>query len=128
MSEDTRIAISIAVTKSFDQGDGTTWQTTVPQEAPLGEINKVVDKVHAAISRQVKWQRVERLGNEIEHAYKQGAQLQYTLASMEVKYKDMSWPKDARSAYDQTKDNIIRQNTLVDSLKRELEALKKELS
>ncbi|MCI0557871.1 MAG: hypothetical protein MN733_05200 [Nitrososphaera sp.] len=127
MAEDTRIAISIAVTKSFDQGDGTTWQTTVPQEMSLEDINKVTDKIHAAISRQVKWQRIERLGNEIEHAYKQEAQLQYTLASMEAKYKDMSWSKDARSAYDQTKDNIIRQSTLVDSLKRELEALKNEL-
>lgn len=128
VEKDTRIAIQVSVTRSFDEGQGTTWATTLPQTASLREINGVMDKIWSATSRQARWSRLERIGNEVEHSIKQAAQLQFSLKSLEERHKDMSKaPSDAKSAYTQTKDNIIRFETLIKELHIEHNRMRSEL-
>jgi len=117
-SED--IAIAISVTKPFDEGAGTTWNTTVPQTSSVDEINLVTDKMHAAMRRQSQWAKLERIEKELEHNSRQMSQLEYSMVSIEAKYNgNGTWPKEARSAHEQTKDNIVRHSTHIKGLLRE---------
>jgi septal ring factor EnvC (AmiA/AmiB activator) len=125
---DSRIAIQVSVTRSFEEGQGVTWATTIPQSASLNEINAVMDKVWAASSRQEKWNRVDRINKEIEHAVRQIAQLQFNLKLLEDRHKDISKaPSDAKAALNQTRDTIVRSKTLIDELRSEQVRMRAEL-
>lgn len=125
---DTRIAIQTSLTRSFDEGQGVTWTTTIPQSASLDEINSIADKIWQASTRQLRLNRVDRIDKEIEYNIQQLAQLQYSLKSLEECHKDWSKaPNDAKVAYNKTKENIIRFTTLIDTLGAEQVRMRKAL-
>lgn len=125
---DTRIALQVSLTRSFAEGQGVTWATTLPQSASLEEINAVMDKVWAASSRQAKWSRIEAIYSDIDRTVQAIAQFRYTLASLDDKHKDLlKAPSDQRAAYTQTKENIMRHETLVKELRAEQTRMRAEL-
>lgn len=126
--KDERIAIQVSVTRSFEEGQGVTWATTLLQSSSLKDINEVMDKVWAASSRQAKWNRVDRINAEVEHAVRQIAQLQFNLRLLEDRHTDFhKAPNDAKAAINQTRDTIIRSETLIKELRGEQERMKSEL-
>lgn len=125
---DTRIAIQASLTRSFDEGQGVSWATTIPQSTSLSEINAIMDKVWAASSRQAKWNRIDRINAEIEHAVRQIAQLRFNLTLLEDRHKDLAKaPSDAKAALNQTRDTIVRSETLIKELVAEQDRMKFEL-
>jgi septal ring factor EnvC (AmiA/AmiB activator) len=126
--QDNRIAIQVSVTRSFDEGQGVTWATTIPQNYTIEQINGVMDKIWSASTRQSQLNRIDRIDKEIAHNVQQMSQLQYSLKSLEARHINMEKaPSDARAAYTQTKDNLVRFNTLIDGLHDEQKRMRAEL-
>lgn len=127
-NKDDRIAIQVSITRSFEEGQGVTWATTLPQSASLKEINDTMDKIWTASSRQSKLHRIDRIDKEIEHNVQQLAQLQFSLAILEKDNPDLSKvSSDVKSAFKQTTSNIIRFKTLNDELRSEQRRMREEL-
>lgn len=125
---DTRIALQVSLTRSFDTGEGVTWATTLPQSATLEQINEIMDKVWAASTRQSILHRIDQANKDIAHAIQALAQFRYTIASLEDKHKEISKaPSETRVAYTQTKENIIRHETLIKELRTHQLGMRAEL-
>jgi aspartokinase len=122
------LAMQINVTRTFSEGSGTTWITSVRQNDPLERINAVSDKMMAAIERQETWARISSIDNEIVAHSKQHAQIIFTIKSMELKHGDFSRVNvDVRNAYNQSKEGLLRIDTLIDTLKSEQKRLREGL-
>jgi len=119
------LAVQISVSRSFDkEGSGANWVTSVKQDDSLEEINAVSDKIMAAISRQEIWARADALNTEIEMHLKQRAQVMFTIKSMEKRYGDFSRANvDAKNAYHQSQEGLLRIDLLVEALRVEQDRL-----
>jgi methionine synthase II (cobalamin-independent) len=119
--QDDRIAIAVGVTYKFDEkGSAVSWQTTMPQEATDRAISQVVDKIHKAVGRQIGWIRIHTIDNHLQTLLTQRAQLEYDMKSIEDKNPDMDRiSRDAKIAYNTNRENLIRHDILINSLKRE---------
>ncbi len=122
------LAIQVQVTQSFFEGSGATWTTTIPQDAELVEIEKVNDKIMAAIARQEIWARISGLNNDLEAHAKQKAQLEFSLASLAKRHPDWSKaPHDVRAARDQGQESLLRLELLMEALTAEQKRLREGL-
>jgi hypothetical protein len=122
------IAIQISTTRTFAEGSGATWVTTVRQNDSLGVINAVMDKIMLGIKRQELHTRVAAIYNDIELHLKQKTQLEFSLAALKRRHGDFSKAKvDAREANSQTEESLLRINMSLDTLYQEHDRLNKEL-
>lgn len=131
MTEEKKTAypINIAVTMSFDkEGNGTTWQTTVPQTASLAEINSIMDTVHSAMTRQKQWMRYNELDMHRDMLVRQMDQLVFGIESLEKKYSDgANWTKDDKTSLASQQANLLRHQTTIKMLEEDLKVRLAEL-
>ena len=122
------IAIQINVTRSFKEGSGVTWQTSMPQTAALKEIDTISDKVMQAIQRQEVWSRIDAMNDEIETYTRQRAQIMFGIKNLEDKHGDFSRAKiEIKQGYEQNKESLVRITTLIAALIEEQKRLARVL-
>jgi hypothetical protein len=109
-----KIAVQINLTRSFQEGQGISWTTTVPQDIKLGELDDMLDRFREASVRQARWHRLERMEGDLEHENKRLAQLTSNVNMIDEKHPNQDRaPADVRSTRQQTVDSIIRTKDLI---------------
>lgn len=122
------LALNLNFTRAFADGQGVSFQTTVPQDLPLEDLNGLMDKIRHASRRQALWAAVEQIENEIDHNMRQEAQLLSSMETIDRKYSDVQRvPTADKSARDQAAAAIIRVQVETSKLRGRLDTLKSEL-
>ena len=124
-------ALGVSINAQFAAGRQIVFQSYVPQEAPVEEINALLDKLNNAIDRQESWYQIEQLEKEVERdeqiLYSINHNMQEVEANMRARYEaggkrapfKMSEKEVVQKK--QAEDNVTRQTKILEGSKRRLE-------
>lgn len=124
------VAITFSIEAKINQGRSIVAQTAISRDAPLANINAVLDKVHSALDRQEAKALVKGLKITLERDTKQLQQQVEQVGALKKSYENEWAASGRRGSFElrgQQKSNVENQEKSLAALKERIDTIKRDI-